>query len=59
MAGKHHVSYRLTPEGWELLAGLARHFGITMTAVVEMLIRRSAREEGVATDAPKASTGKS
>ena len=41
------MSFRLTPEARRLLAGLAQKKGISMTAVLEILIRKEAKEEGL------------
>ncbi len=41
------TSYRLTPEARRLLAALAEKKGISKTAVLEVLIRKEAKEEGL------------
>ena len=41
------MSFRLTPEARRLLATLAEKKGISMTAVLEVLIRKEAKEEGL------------
>jgi hypothetical protein len=41
------MSFRLTPEARRLLAALAEKKGISMTAVLEVLIRQEAKEEGI------------
>jgi hypothetical protein len=40
-------SMRLTQTAWRLLRLLATHSGISMTAVVEMLIREQASKQGI------------
>lgn len=40
-------SMRLTQTAWRLLRLLAAHSGISMTAVVELLIREQARQQGI------------
>ena len=41
------MSFRLTPEARRLLAALAEKKGISKTAVLEILIRQEAKEEGL------------
>jgi predicted DNA-binding protein len=41
------TSYRLTPEARRLLAALAEKKGISKTAVLEILIRKEAKEESI------------
>jgi predicted DNA-binding protein len=41
------TSFRLSPEGLELLRALAERLGISQTAVLEMLIREKAEEKGL------------
>jgi predicted DNA-binding protein len=41
------TSYRLTPEARRLLAALAERKGVNKTAVLEILIRKEAKEEGI------------
>jgi hypothetical protein len=40
-------SMRLTQHAWRLLRLLAARAGVSMTAVVELLIREQARKEGI------------
>ena len=44
MSPTTHTSYRISPEGRELLAKLAAHFGVSRTAMLELLIREKARK---------------
>jgi antitoxin component of RelBE/YafQ-DinJ toxin-antitoxin module len=44
---KKNVTYRLDEDDKKLIVSLAKHFGISETDVVRMLVRKSAREEGV------------
>lgn len=44
---KRPKSFRLSDEAVQKLAKLAEHFGLTETAVIEMLIREKARTERV------------
>ena len=43
------TSFRLSPAGRALLDALARHYGQSMAAVLERLIREAARREGLST----------
>jgi predicted DNA-binding protein len=43
METKRNTSFRLSEEALDMLAQLARHFGITKTAVIEMLLREQWR----------------
>jgi predicted transcriptional regulator len=45
---KKATAIRLTDEGTRLLAAVADQLGVSRTAVMEMAIRRIAKEEGVA-----------
>ena len=42
------VSYRLTEDARRLLAELARTQGISMTAVLELVIRKESKDQGLA-----------
>ena len=57
MDGKRPTSYRLSEEARALLARLAESLAISQTAVLELAVRRMAREElppaEVAPEAPK------
>lgn len=44
---KKATSYRLSPEALRLLGLLAQKGGVTQTAVLETLIRKEAKREGV------------
>jgi len=44
---KEPTSYRLSAEAKALLAALARYYGTSQTAVIEMLVRDRARREKV------------
>lgn len=44
---KKKSSYRFSEKVKSLLEALAEHYSITQTAVLEMLVRDKAREEGV------------
>ncbi len=39
------TTFRLTPEARRLLAALAEHKGVSMTSVLEFMIRKEAKEE--------------
>jgi predicted DNA-binding protein len=41
------TSFRLTPEARRLLSALAEKKGVAMTAVLEFLIRKEAKEEDI------------
>lgn len=43
METKRNTSFRLSDEALDLLEQLARHFGLTKTAVIEMLLREQWR----------------
>lgn len=45
---KKQAGIRLSDEGKDLLEKLARHYGISQAAVLEILIRKDARNEGIA-----------
>lgn len=45
---KKATSFWLSPEAKLLLKGLAEYHGIPQTGVLEMLIRKEARAEGIA-----------
>jgi predicted DNA-binding protein len=47
METKQATSIRLTPEAKRLLRALARRFGVSMTAMLELMIREKAQREGV------------
>jgi predicted DNA-binding protein len=47
MEKKHASSIRLTVEAKQLLRALAMQSGISMTAVLEILIREHAKRKGV------------
>jgi len=47
METKHASSIRLTLEAKRLLRALAKHSGVSMTAMLELMIREKARREGV------------
>jgi hypothetical protein len=47
MEPKQPTSHRLTAEALDLLAALAQTWGISQTAVLEVMIREKARDEGV------------
>jgi len=47
MSDKKSTSFRLTPEARRLLEVLALKFGISQTAVLELLIREKAKRENV------------
>jgi hypothetical protein len=42
---KEATSFRLSPEALELIRELAQKLGITRTAVVELAVRRIAKDE--------------
>jgi hypothetical protein len=44
---KEPTSFRLSPDGRRLLGELARRLGVSRTAVLEVLIRQKARQEGI------------
>jgi hypothetical protein len=50
---KPQTNVRLTTEGRELLDALAAHYGMSISAVVEMLVRRDAKVERVHPPKPK------
>jgi hypothetical protein len=52
MAEKQPTSFRLTDKAQGLLLKLAEEFGISQSAVLEMLIRDRATKEGI--EEPKA-----
>ena len=41
------TTFRLSVEARELLAALSRHKGISMTSVLEVLLREEAKREGI------------
>jgi hypothetical protein len=43
---KKSTSYRLSTEGLRLLGMIAEHFGVTQSAVLELLIREKAQSLG-------------
>ena len=45
METKHQTSLRLSPEARRLLNLLARHLGVSMSAVLELAIREKAKNE--------------
>lgn len=47
MAEKKKTTIVLTPEGKSLLEALAKKFGISQTAVLEMTLRDKAKQEGL------------
>ncbi len=44
---KRKTSFSLSAECLRLLALLSRHLGLSMASVIELLIRKRARQEGV------------
>jgi len=44
---KKRTSYNLSEQAKQLLAKLAAHYGISMTAALEVLIREKAKEAGI------------
>lgn len=44
---KKPTSVRISEEAKRLLAALAQHQGITQAAVLELLIRKEAKEQGI------------
>jgi hypothetical protein len=46
---KEPTSFRLSPDGRRLLGALARRLGVSRTAVLEVLIREKAKQEGIDT----------
>lgn len=44
--GKQATSFRLTGEARKMIIWLAAHHGISQADVLEMVIRREAREQG-------------
>lgn len=46
-----YASFRISEETERLWKALASHYGISQTAVFEMMIRKMAREEGIALEA--------
>ena len=47
---KQTKNFRLSEEAWSLLSALAARHGIARTAVLEMLIREAARQQGIHAD---------
>lgn len=47
---KKHTSFTLSGEALRLLGEIAKSQGISMTAVLEIIIREKAKEKGIATD---------
>ena len=47
---KQSKNFRLSEEAWSLLSALAVRHGIARTAVLEMLIREAARQQGIHAD---------
>jgi hypothetical protein len=47
---KQSKNFRLSEEAWSLLSALAARHGIARTAVLEMLIREAARQQGIHAD---------
>ena len=47
---KQTKNFRLSEEAWSLLSALAARHGIARTAVLEMLIREAARQQGIYAD---------
>lgn len=41
------LNFRITEEGKNILYALQDHFGLTQSGVMEMILRRVAREEGI------------
>lgn len=48
MADKVPISYRITAEGHALLCKIAEADGISQSAVLELLIRARAKQDGLA-----------
>lgn len=46
------TAFRLSVEGKGLLSALARHLGVSQTAVIELAIRDKAKAEGIRAGAP-------
>lgn len=44
MSGQRNTSFRLSDDARLMLADLAEHYGVSMTAVLELLIRDKARK---------------
>lgn len=51
-SNKPYFNTRLTPEGIRLVNLLTQHYGISQSAVVEILVRDRARELGLGTYTP-------
>jgi predicted DNA-binding protein len=45
---KKQAGIRLSDEGKDLLEKLAKHYGVSQAAILEILIRKEARNEGLA-----------
>jgi hypothetical protein len=46
---KEPTSFRLSPDGRRLLEELSRRMGVSRTAILEVLIREKAKQEGIDT----------
>lgn len=51
------LNFRITDEGKRILYALQDHFGLTQSGVMEMILRRVAREEGIDVKNPQRKLG--
>lgn len=55
---KHKTSFALSDEGMRLLRAIAEKYAVSMTAILEIIVREKAIKEGVKKDdAPPSSRG--
>lgn len=47
MPERDQFGFRISPTGRRVLELLASYYGLTKTGVIEMLLRRAARDEGI------------